>query len=83
MSAPEIFPPASRPQPGRLSHFFMVCRAPRTQWSVTEPKHRYATRADAETAARDLARQTGESFVILETVAVVTPAPDPTAKGLL
>ncbi len=83
MSANQLFQPSAKPQPGKLNHFFMVCRVPRTQWSVTEPKHRYPTRADAETAARNLARQTGESFVILETVAVVTPAPDPTAKGLL
>lgn len=84
MTGPDLFPnAAAAPHIGQRPHFFMVCRAPRHAGSVTNPQQRYATRAEAETAARNLARQTNETFVILETMAWVTPAPDPTAKGLL
>jgi hypothetical protein len=82
MSAHDLFPPGAGLQASPRADFFMICRAPRHDRSTTNPQQRYRTRAEAETAARTLARQTGESFVILQSVAVVTPAPDPFAKGL-
>jgi hypothetical protein len=70
-------------RPTGPAQFFMVCRAPSHAGSVTNPQHRFPTRADAETVARRLARENNANFVILQSVAVVTPAPDPFAKGLL
>lgn len=83
MSAPDLFPMGAGLQTGLSGHFFMVCRAPRHDRAVTKPQQRYRTLAEADAVARQLVQQTGESFVILGTVAVVTPAPDPTAKGFL
>jgi hypothetical protein len=65
-----------------LTHFFMVCKAPRSAFANTHPQTRYATRAEAETVARRLARAENATFLILETVATITPPTDPTEKGL-
>ncbi|ETX26695.1 hypothetical protein [Roseivivax isoporae] len=56
-----------------MQPFWMICRAPRRPDAETAPRARYATRASAEQAARQLAAKTGEPFTILEAVQTVYP----------
>lgn len=53
--------------------FFMVCRTPRHAASQTKPTHRYASMAEAVSAARDLADKEGTPFTILQAVRTVAP----------
>ena len=63
----------TRPLPD-FARFWMVCRKPTRPGDRTQPQQRYSRRADAETAARQLAAQNDHPFLILETVAVADPA---------
>lgn len=56
--------------------FWMVCRAPSHAGSETRPRLRYPSPADARAAAADLARASGATFVILESVEWVGPSDD-------
>jgi hypothetical protein len=56
-----------------ITHFFMVCRTPRHPASQTKPEKRYATLAEAVTAAQALADQEGVPFTILQAVRCVQP----------
>ena len=57
--------------PDQLPRWRMICLAPTHPGSVTAPTHRYATEAEAETAALRLAEEKGREALILAPVRVV------------
>lgn len=65
-----------------FARFWMICRKPTGPGQKTEPRQRYSTRADAEAAAAQLARQADHPFLILEAVGVIRPG-DPVAQEAL
>lgn len=65
-----------------LRPFWMICRMPTHAGSETRPQLRYPSRADARSAARDMAARNGHPFVVLEAVELVTAA-DPNTPTLL
>ena len=56
-----------------MTRFWMICRQPRHEHSRTEPRERFATEAEAQTAAQAMADQTGHPFVILTATRIVFP----------
>lgn len=58
-------------RPDQLPRWRMICLAPTHPGSVTAPTHRYATEAEAETAALRLAEEKGREALILAPVRVV------------
>ena len=62
--------------PPHAPAFWMVCRSPRHAGAKTEPRQRYASLPEAQSAARDLARANDAPFVILAAVETVWPRDD-------
>lgn len=69
-------------RPANAETFYMVCALPRGPHSVTAPRKRYATRADARRAAARLAADEGRDFVVLEAAWVAEPGDDIAEPGL-
>ncbi len=57
----------------QFAKFWMVCRKPTGPNSKSEPRQRYSSFDDALAAAQKLAKETGNQFHILETVATARP----------